>query len=167
MSAQDVLSRPRMSDEQSDRVLGLALSATGTIVEWGAGGSTVWFLSELRRSGSAVNWVTIEHEPWIARLVWDAASAYGLGMMLACTVDTYTNPTIQVADTDVSVAIVDGRLRRRCVLAARRRWPTATIVLHDAQRTHYHSACSGMTAVMLGDRLGDMWILLPQQRRGT
>jgi hypothetical protein len=52
---------------------------------------------------------------------------------------------------------VDGRKRRRCLLAARDLLsPQAITILHDASRTYYHSALSAYpTGRFVGD---DLWI---------
>jgi hypothetical protein len=41
--------------------------------------------------------------------------------------------------------IVDGRMRRRCLLQARGllRSDTSTVILHDADRAYYHPALAG------------------------
>ncbi|MBT2489651.1 hypothetical protein J7E96_14220 [Streptomyces sp. ISL-96] len=48
---------------------------------------------------------------------------------------------------EYDIVIVDGRMRRRCLLAAAERLgPQTVVLLHDAWHTHYHCALQSYPA---------------------
>ena len=54
-----------------------------------------------------------------------------------------------------SLAVIDGRKRRRCLLeSARLLSPTGYAILHDAWRSYYHCAFNSFRS---GRRFGDEW----------
>lgn len=122
------------------------------VLEWGCGGSTVHFTRFLRARGIPYRWLSIEHDKeWHdivtaevtgdpdTRIAWIPAGA---------TRDEWrTIPMDEYVDFPASanerydVIIVDGRKRRRCLLAARALLkPGGAVFLHDAQRSWYRCA---------------------------
>lgn len=64
-------------------------------------------------------------------------------------------------DFTCDLAVIDGRKRRRCCLeAARLVGPDGYVIMHDAWRTHYHSAFGAFTS---GRRFGDEWFIGTQK----
>lgn len=120
------------------------------IFEWGSGRSTAYFSKHLQERGITCSWTAIEHDP-----VWAATVRAGLHesatVRLVSLGDQYP---MAMAKLQPDIAIVDGRLRRRCLLAAANQ--AGIVILHDAQREYYHCAFS---AYKHQGRAGDMlWI---------
>lgn len=120
------------------------------VLEWGSGKSTVYFSRMLESKNISCEWVAVEHDgPWVEKVRGDIpASAEVRHVTLG---DAYPS---EIEHMTPDLAIVDGRLRRRCLLAAATR--AKVVILHDAQRDYYHSAFS---AYKYQGRIGDMlWI---------
>lgn len=138
-------------EEQAGR--GQALS----ILEWGAGRSTIYFSKFLKRRGIAFRWVAIEnHIPWhqeVLRLI----EANGLTDTTTCVLKNgtceerkYIQETFDMTEylnypatlgVPFDVILIDGRRRRECLdIAARILKPHGVAVLHDAERADYRSA---------------------------
>jgi hypothetical protein len=120
------------------------------VFEWGSGKSTKYFSSELAAAKVPFSWSAVEHDP-----SWAASVREGLhdqaNVLLVPLGDQYP---LSIRGRSPSLVIVDGRLRRRCLIEASRL--SSVIVLHDAQREYYHCAFS---LFAYQGRVGDMlWI---------
>lgn len=127
-----------------------ALRSPLRVLEWGAGKSTAYFARTLHEHGVTCEWTAIEHDP-----AWASKVTFGLHESAAVrSVPVGDEYPSAIASAAPDIAIVDGRLRRRCLLAAAPR--AGIVVLHDAQRDYYHCAFS---AYRYQGRVGDMlWI---------
>lgn len=122
------------------------------VLEWGSGGSTVYFTRFLREQGIDYSWTSLEYNAdWyqrVQKLVENDSSTH-------LKLFDVGNHSLRQRHTDMEEYIkypatlgkhfdlifVDGRKRRRCLLEARRLISKDGIVfLHDAHRRHYHSA---------------------------
>ncbi len=122
------------------------------VLEWGSGGSTVYYTRFLRSHGISYNWLAVEHDQ-----KWHAVVAKAL----AADPDTQVvyipaganrenwrtqpmNEYVNYPDNAkilFDVIIVDGRKRRRCMEKAKQLLkPGGVIFLHDAQRSWYRCA---------------------------
>lgn len=149
------------------------------ILEWGTGGSTVWFPNFLVAHGVSFRWLSVEHdrrffdrrvEPFITNARFSASvtrlrratnveSSLVKDTQVQCIVFDYgtLRPRSVQADRrrDLSayvqapkqvdrrfdVVLVDGRMRRRCLLEATGLLENGGIVLlHDAHREYYQCA---------------------------
>lgn len=140
------------------------------VFEWGAGSSTIYYSRYLTSIGSDFEWHTIDNSrEWkekVARLV----NRYGLDdrvhlyfsefpafwelpgwsreerkipqEICGPKVVEYVDYPRRVAGAKgFDVIIVDGRFRRRCLLVAPEVLaPGGLVLLHDAQKAHYHSS---------------------------
>jgi hypothetical protein len=127
-----------------------ALRSPLRVLEWGSGKSTGYFPRSLSERGFSCKWTAIEHDPdWARKTVGSlhpSASVQSIPLG-----DAY--PEV-INGLEPDIAIVDGRLRRRCLLSAAQR--AGVVVLHDAQREYYHCA---FQAYRHQGRVGDMlWI---------
>lgn len=124
------------------------------VLEWGSGGSTVYFTRFLREKNIPYEWVSVEYNKgWHERIrsatEEDTATSVvlfdsGNGSILQPDVpmDEYVNYP-KTLGKEFDLILVDGRKRRRCLLAARELIVDGGFVfLHDAQREYYHSAFS-------------------------
>lgn len=127
---------------------------TVDILEWGLGGSTVYFPNYLRTLSNNWSWLTIEHDQ-----AWYDAMVPSLGSQVAvwlyakpgdprechCDMTDYVEAPLRATPArKFDLIIVDGRYRRRCLLtAARSLKPQGICLLHDAARDYYHSAFKG------------------------
>ena len=133
-------------------------------MEWGCGGSTIYF-SEL-----AGEWIALEALPhWhdkIAKLAPKATMhLFDQGLSF------YKEPQYQDALKSLCLGeyvdwplsqgkfdfiLVDGRKRSRCIAVAKKVIAKGgVIVLHDAQTEHYQDACKGLDIVCHEDELGE------------
>lgn len=122
------------------------------VLEWGSGGSTVYFSNFLRGRGIPFSWVSIEYNRvWYDRVRGETADMPEVSLILfdvgntelkqrGAPMDEYVSyPTTTGKQYDV--IIVDGRKRRRCLEVARTVLaPGGVVFLHDAQRPYYHCA---------------------------
>ena len=139
------------------------------IFEWGSGSSTVYYSQFLKASGRKFNWYAADNSAeWCRRCQKKIDKAMLTEQVhLSCfefpafwEISGYTYerpiPPQHVLDDplvakyveapkrvgeEFDVAIIDGRFRRRCLeVAAQVLAPHGIVVLHDAQRSHYHKA---------------------------
>ena len=140
------------------------------VFEWGAGYSTIFYSRYLDSIGADFEWHTIDNsQEWqekIARLVeryrlkdrvhlhlsefpafWQLPGWSWKEMKIPEDVcrpgaTEYVEYPQQIAEErGFDVIIVDGRFRRRCLLvAAEVLAPGGVVLLHDAQKIHYHSS---------------------------
>jgi len=158
-----------MTSKEVDQVaaslleLGRSLNHQMEVLEWGAGGSTVYFSDLLRGHGISFRWVSMEYNRlWHERV--SAAVGPGVEVVLFDVGNTRREQRDLPMDEYVAYPrtlnrkfdfiLVDGRKRRRCLLEA---WelvaPQGRVLLHDAQRRYYHCAMAGFTGLFLGRRL--------------
>ncbi len=122
------------------------------VLEWGCGGSTVYFSSLLREhSRLQFSWLAVEHNATWANLIQEHI---GPGVEIKLFDTDGVNP-LEDRGLDMTeyieyprrtgkkfdVVIVDGRRRRRCLLEAPGLLkPGGVCLLHDAERAYYHCA---------------------------
>lgn len=124
------------------------------VLEWGSGGSTVYFPQFLRNKGVSYTWTSIEYNrDWYERIsgiVKDdkdiKLTLFDVGNMELkqryIPMDEYVAYP-RMLGVKYDVIFVDGRKRRRCLLEASKLLkPKGTVLLHDARRTYYHHAFS-------------------------
>ena len=141
------------------------------VFEWGSGFSTIYYSRFLRDLGRQFDWYAIDNSPkWHQRVRAKVAQADLVNeVSLYCSVFPafwelpsyspadpvppesyangvsaldYVNMPIKVGG-QFDVIIIDGRLRRRCLLVvAEALAPRGIVLLHDAGREHYHSSPS-------------------------
>lgn len=122
------------------------------VLEWGSGGSTVYYTNFLKDKGISYTWTSVEYNKvWyekISDLIKNDSSTT-LALFDVGNTDLrqrYTQMDEYVAypaklGKKYDVIFVDGRKRRRCLLEAQRLLkPGGTVLLHDARRTYYHCA---------------------------
>lgn len=175
--------RPHMSDEHA-AIVSRALHDAGdplTVVEWGAGGSTVQFAHQLHAAGRKFLWFALESNPNWARIVRAETAGlpvlvvefdYGLSPALpepqfqdalkAMPMEDYVRWPL-VHNQVPSVALVDGRHRAECIRSLRNLGGhMGTVLLHDAERPEYHAACEGLRITKHVDSHGDhLWEMRP------
>jgi SAM-dependent methyltransferase len=130
----------------------------GRMLEWGSGGSTVWFAKHLPANARLT---TIEHDPAWHATVSERLRAEGLDAhdavrlrLVPATGPVGRNATEEeedasalsayiaaVADQRFDVILVDGVARAACMAAARELLnPGGVLLLHDSQRSWYDEA---------------------------
>ena len=141
------------------------------VFEWGSGASTIYYPKFLQANGCDFDWYAMDNSrKWYQRGLQKISRANLAGQVqLHCSEfpafwelpgyspDEPVPPESYTASADVAeyinfpnelggrfdVIIVDGRFRRRCLLAAKDALdPKGIVILHDAERTHYHSSLS-------------------------
>ena len=122
------------------------------VLEWGSGGSTIYFPRFLRQEGIPFTWTSIEHDK-----EWQMAVSKEVAEMPEVRVKLFDaggdNPRRRDVPMDEYVEyprklgkkfdliIVDGRKRRRCLLEARNLLSqNGVVILDDAFRPYYHCA---------------------------
>jgi len=125
------------------------------VLEWGSGGSTVYFSYFLNEHGIDYRWVSLEYNrAWYEKVKSDCANNPRVSLTLFETdkkslrqrnidMEEYiTYP--HTLNTEFDLIIVDGRKRRRCLVEAQKLLKEdGVVVLHDAWRPYYHCAlCS-------------------------
>lgn len=124
------------------------------ILEWGSGGSTVYFTKFLRKRHIPYSLLSIEYnKKWFHEISGAVETDPNTRLVLFDVGNDYNKqPTIPMDEyvaypatlgKKYDVIIIDGRKRRRCLLEASKLLkPNGDVLLHDARRTHYHSAFS-------------------------
>lgn len=122
------------------------------VLEWGSGGSTIYFTNLLREKGVPFTWTSIEYNkkwyegvkekvgPEVEVVLFDVGNDEV--KQLENPMDEYVEYP-KTTGKKYDVILVDGRKRRRCLLVAKEVLRKGGVVfLHDAQRRYYHSAFS-------------------------
>jgi len=146
---------PMMGDREIRIVEKALLDANGTplrVLEWGCGGSTVYFPRMLARHGIEYSWVSLEYKrEWYLAVSEQVKEDPNVRLVLfevvgedpwsrACRMDEYVSFPATLG-TEFDVILVDGRKRRRCLLEVKSLLaPGGVVFLHDAQRRRYHCA---------------------------
>lgn len=124
------------------------------ILEWGCGGSTVFFPRFLSECGIDFTWTSIEHNrEWFNR-VTEALNGDNRVMvhlveysgdqesLLGIDMNDYVDLPARL-DRRYDLILVDGRKRRRCLFEASKLLkPGGVVFLHDAHRKYYHEGFS-------------------------
>lgn len=142
------------------------------VLEWGAGGSTVYFPALMEKKGVDYSWLSVEHNAkWFARM--EKALRNNKKVKLKLFKVNRKTATPQDYDDYVSYPaflqrsfdfiLVDGRQRARCLmLAASLLKPGGIVFLHDAERERYHHAFdffdNGVLLESKGATNPDAWI---------
>lgn len=147
--------KPLMFDGEIRALERALLSLSGRplrILEWGSGGSTVYFTQFLRDHNIPYEWTSIEYnKKWFERVQEEVKSDANTKLVLF---DSGNDAILQPDNTmdeyvtypgtlgmKFDFILVDGRKRRRCLLAAKEVVsPHGFVFLHDAQRAYYHPA---------------------------
>jgi SAM-dependent methyltransferase len=148
--------KPQMQQKEIATIEKILLSygAHIDVLEWGSGGSTVYFTKFLRDQGISYVWTSIEYNKnWYERIFDKVKGDQDVRLKLFDVGNTELKQRLVPMDEYVSypstlgkkydLILVDGRKRRRCLLEASRLLkPGGTVLLHDARRTYYHCAFS-------------------------
>ncbi|MBU1046185.1 class I SAM-dependent methyltransferase [Patescibacteria group bacterium] len=120
------------------------------ILEWGSGGSTVYFSKFLIDNNIDYSWLSIEYNrKWYEKVI---NFAKGLNNTKVVLFDVGNNNLRQkniemteyvnypkTLNKKFDFILVDGRKRRRCLLESKELLePNGVVFLHDAQRKYYH-----------------------------
>ena len=124
------------------------------VLEWGLGGSTVYFTQFLRQVGSNWSWLAIEHDKqWHDKIIPNLGSLTEVWLYDKLGADPRARQTDMTDYVEAplraepprlyDIIIVDGRYRRRCLLTAAKSLKSSGLcLLHDADRSYYRSAYS-------------------------
>jgi len=148
--------KPQMSAKEIGAIESLLLSygLRVDVLEWGSGGSTVYFTQFLRNKGVSYTWTSIEYNKiWYERIKDLVRSDKNISLILVDVGNTELKQRSipmneyvaypAVLGKKYDVILVDGRKRRRCLVEASKLLkPNGTVLLHDARRTYYHCAFS-------------------------
>lgn len=181
----DEIINPMMTEEEIATVADLLLHVASVrgrhvdVLEWGSGGSTIYYPRFLLGQHVSCSWLSLEYNRvWYQRVLAaigehlrDVVSLrlFDVGNMHLrqrhCPMDEYVGYPATLGRT-WDVILVDGRKRRRCLIeAAKLVSPGGYVVLHDAERTHYHCAFDHFEhGEFLGPRL---WIGRQSAGRGA
>ncbi len=168
---------PWMTDCQIQHIKELLFDAAKSrdileCLEWGSGGSTLYFTRFMTEQGIDFIWTTIEYdlkwykavvqatagEPRIVPLLFEVSGEKPLqtAKRRDFLMDDYVDYPLTTGKK-FDFILVDGRKRRRCLqVAATVLAERGVAVLHDASRTYYHCALAGFPeSSFLGS---DLWI---------
>jgi len=148
--------KPQMTQEEV-QVLENILVSFGDrvdVLEWGSGGSTVYFTKFLKENNIDYTWTSIEYNLiWFNKIKESVKDDPKTNIILFDVGNTqlkqrYTQMDDYISypsklDKKYDLIIVDGRKRRRCLVEASKVLkPSGVVLLHDARRTYYHCAFS-------------------------
>lgn len=136
--------------ELSERIVDRPLLA----LEWGSGGSTVYYTEYLLAKEKHFKWFSLEYDKvWYDIVTKELASREDSSVSVKLFDAGNTRLKQRKTNMDDYVSwpastkskydfiLVDGRKRRRCLLESKNLInPGGALVLHDAQREYYHSA---------------------------
>ncbi len=120
------------------------------ILEWGSGGSTVYFSKFLKDNNIQYTWLSIEYnKKWYDKISEMVEKDLNTKVVLF---DSGNNNLRQrnidmneyvdypkTLNKQFDFILVDGRKRRRCLIEAQKLLsPKGVVFLHDAQRKYYH-----------------------------
>lgn len=146
--------KPQMQEAEI-RLIEQELLAHGghiDVLEWGSGGSTVYFTKFLRDKGLSYSWLSLEYNKlWYEKIHDATKNDHAVKIALFDVGNTYLKqpdiPMNEYVEYPASlrkkydVILVDGRKRRRCLIEALKLLkPGGVAILHDARRTYYHCA---------------------------
>ena len=141
-----------IGQKQRDKILSF-LRPNSRMLEWGSGGSTVYFAQQLPTGATLTS---VEHDPkWFAEVRQHIGQDPRLRLLLReATGPLGANATIEEEDTrplqpfvhaadgeQFDLILVDGNARSACLQQAKQLLaPGGLVVLHDAQRAWYDEA---------------------------
>ncbi|MEN9390560.1 MAG: hypothetical protein RLZZ283_660 [Candidatus Parcubacteria bacterium] len=124
------------------------------VLEWGSGGSTVYFTQFLKKHGRKYRWTSLEYnKAWYEKIRDAVANDPNVELVYfevgnnwvrqqKTNMDTYVDFP-KTRDTRYDITLADGRKRRRCMLIAKDFLkPTGIALLHDAERHYYQCSWS-------------------------
>ena len=124
------------------------------VLEWGSGGSTVYFTQFLKRQNIPYLWRSVEYNKgWYEKVQQELSGDKNTRLALFdvgnrslrqrnIPMEEYIKYPSTLGEA-FDLIIVDGRKRRRCLLEADKILsPDGVVLLHDAQRKHYQCAFS-------------------------
>lgn len=158
-----------MSENQRQAILS-AIPASGRMLEWGSGGSTLWLADRINPAQSIIS---VEHEPEWAREVagaigkrtnWNLILARGaLEVGRNATqweecpagLGAYIDPGISGSLRAIDVFLIDGVARGACLMnVLLKAMPGAVIFVHDTQRDWYEWAiATGAGRILSRERI--------------
>jgi hypothetical protein len=122
------------------------------ILEWGSGGSTVYFTRFLRKLGISYSWISLEYNKfWFEKISQEIENDKDTSLVLFdvgnnelkqrhLPMDDYVNYP-NTLNKKFDIIFVDGRKRRRGVLLAKSLLKEdGVVLLHDARRYYYRCA---------------------------
>jgi len=139
----------------------LAAAQPLRVFEWGSGLSTSYYTRLLAKAGRDFQWHSVDHSrSWHERVLrrvgedprvhlycfpfrnpWEIDVCRLEDHPEADNASRYVMLPVTIGER-FDVMLVDGRFRRRCVLVARDTLrPHGVVILHDAYRSYYRSAC--------------------------
>lgn len=125
-----------------------------SILEWGSGGSTVYFTEFLSSKNISYTWTSLEYNKvWYDQVFNKVKDNKNVNLVLFDVGNTELKQRSLPMDEYVfypstlekkyDIIFVDGRKRRRCLMESLKLLkPDGLVLLHDARRTYYHSAFS-------------------------
>ncbi len=146
--------KPQMTSDEVCMIEEILLSfgKKVDVLEWGSGGSTIYFTQFLYDKGINYTWTSIEYNiVWYGKVLDGLRGDKNTKLVLFdvgntelkqsnISMDEYVEYPSKLGNR-YDVIIVDGRKRRRCLLEAVKLLnPNGTVILHDARRTYYHCA---------------------------
>jgi hypothetical protein len=129
---------------KSDRVV--------NVLEWGSGGSTVYFTKYMRGKSIEYSWDSVEYNRSWYEKIRDLTkndksiniALFDVGNNGLKQINTNMDKYVEYPESlgkKFDVVLVDGRKRRRCLIEAKKLIrPNGVVFLHDAQRKYYHSS---------------------------
>ncbi len=148
--------KPWMQDDQIELVERILLSFGKrklNILEWGSGGSTLYFSQLLEKHGIDYEWISVEHSSkWYNQFIGKVPQGkikvilkkQKAGNPATINLDHYVHYPRELTNKNkppqfFDFILVDGRARARCLVEAKFLVkPDGIIMLHDAEREKYH-----------------------------
>jgi len=144
------------------------------VFEWGAGTSTIFYAKFLRDQGRAFQWFAMDNSKYWSDQCRSDIDQIGLSDRVTincCSFPAYWeypgsspgDPVVPYSAKNSAevaeyvgkpealggrfdVIFIDGRYRRRCLLAAKQALsPNGVVILHDAEREHYWAGTEGFS----------------------
>lgn len=137
--------RPLMAKNQRDYILSHVKSK---MVEWGSGGSTLYFLQHL----DGKHLTSIEHNPdWYKKIkAYITSKNHDYRLLVGRHIGVNASPFeenpsglseyVSNIVPDADTVLIDGVARSTCLMMSYIKYPKANIFLHDANRNWYEHA---------------------------
>ena len=126
------LDRPMMSEREIaviDDLIGRHKHIK-TVLEWGSGGSTVYFPKE---HPEIERWVSVEHDPVFGKAIMEKV-AHSVEVKVV-PLEEYLS---SVSGVKADLILIDGVMRRECLMLSKAHLnPYGLVLLHDAGRSEY------------------------------
>jgi hypothetical protein len=152
--------KPWMQDDQIKFIERILISFNKNhvdVLEWGSGGSTVYFTHFLKNRKISYKWLSVEHHKgWHKKISKILKNDTDINFLIypqnkqdpqSINFDMYVNsPRVKAKETGLSkfdFILIDGRARARCLIEAKFLLkPGGIILLHDGECDRYHYAFS-------------------------